>query len=103
MIRYDKLVRDRIPEMIQAAGKQCEVRVLDDVEYAHRLDQKLAEELAEYQGSGELEELADLVELVEAIAAARGMDWAGFESLRREKHLKRGGFSERLLLIAAEQ
>lgn len=59
MIRYDKLVRDRIPEIIQAAGKRCEVRVLDDDEYAQRLDQKLAEELAEYVQDRSIIELMD--------------------------------------------
>lgn len=100
MIRYDKLVRDRIPEIIEAHGQGCEVRVLGEEEYAQRLDEKLAEELAEYQESGDVEELVDLVELVRAIVAQRGMNWDEFEQMRQHKHKERGGFSNRLLLEA---
>jgi predicted house-cleaning noncanonical NTP pyrophosphatase (MazG superfamily) len=98
VIRYDKLVRDRIPEIIEANGQQCTVRVLDAEEYAKRLDEKLAEELAEYQESGELEELVDLIELVRAIVAHRRMSWDEFERMREHKYKERGGFSKRRLL-----
>lgn len=100
MIRYDKLVRDRIPAIIEAKGEHCTVRTLGEEEYAERLDAKLAEELAEYQQSGELEELADLVELVRAIVAQRGVSWEAFEALRVRKQEERGGFAQRLLLEA---
>jgi predicted house-cleaning noncanonical NTP pyrophosphatase (MazG superfamily) len=99
--RYDKLVRDRIPEIIEANGERCTIRVLDEEEYAERLDAKLAEELAEYQASGELEELVDLVELVRAIVAQRGVSWEEFERKRMRKAEERGGFRARLLLESA--
>ncbi len=100
MKRYDKLVRDRIPEIIRANGDRCTVRTLTAEEYAQHLDQKLVEELAEYQGSSEVEELADLVELVQAIVVQRGMSWEAFEQMRARKREERGGFSDRLLLEA---
>ena len=100
MIRYDKLVRDRIPEIIEANGQDCTVRTLSAQEYAERLDQKLAEELAEYQESGALEELVDLMELVRAIAHHRGTTWEAFEQLLTSKRENRGGFEKRLLLEA---
>lgn len=100
MIRYDKLVRDRIPEIIEASGECCTVRVLGDEEYAQRLDQKLAEELAEYQESSDVEELVDLVELVRAIVSYRGMSWDELERMREHKYKERGGFGKRLLLEA---
>jgi predicted house-cleaning noncanonical NTP pyrophosphatase (MazG superfamily) len=103
MIRYDKLVRDRIPEIIAAAGKQCDVRVLDEQEYAQRLDEKLAEEAEEYRATGAVEELVDVVEVVEAMAAARGLSWAAFERLRRAKREERGGFAGRVLLVQADE
>lgn len=100
MIRYEKLVRDRIPAIIEATGRRCLVRVLDEEEYARRLEAKLAEELAEYQASGDIEELVDVVELVRAIITQRGMSWDDFETLRIRKHQERGGFQARLLLEA---
>jgi predicted house-cleaning noncanonical NTP pyrophosphatase (MazG superfamily) len=98
VIRYDKLVRDRIPEIIEAHGERCTMRTLGDEEYGQCLDQKLAEELAEYQTSGEVGELVDLVEVVRAIVAHRGVSWDTFEQLREHKNQERGGFRDRLLL-----
>ena len=60
-IQYNKLVRDRIPEIIEASGKRCVCSTLSDEEYLARLDEKLNEELAEYQESKSMEELADLL------------------------------------------
>jgi predicted house-cleaning noncanonical NTP pyrophosphatase (MazG superfamily) len=98
VIQYDKLVRDRIPEIIEANGQCCAVRVLSDEEYAQRLDEKLAEEVAEYRESGEVEELADLVELIRAVVTFRGMSWEEFDRIRLHKQAERGGFSKRLWL-----
>ncbi|MEZ4623605.1 MAG: nucleoside triphosphate pyrophosphohydrolase [Thermomicrobiales bacterium] len=72
-IRYNKLVRDRIPEIIESEGSECNVRVLDNAEFSlQKLDYKLAEELSEYQESKELEELVDIVELMRGIVARNG-------------------------------
>jgi predicted house-cleaning noncanonical NTP pyrophosphatase (MazG superfamily) len=101
-MRYDKLVRDRIPEIIEASGKRCQVRVLDEDEYRRRLDEKLAEELSEYAGSGELSELIDVVEVVQAIVELRGSSWAAFEQRRVNKRAERGGFAVKLLLESVE-
>ncbi len=97
MIQHDKLVRDRIPEILRAEGKRCTVRTLADDEFAQRLEEQLAEEIAEYRESGEIEELADIVELIEAIAEQRGVGWDQFERLRLQKRELRGGFNQRLL------
>ena len=61
---YHKLVRDRIPEIIESDGKTCVCETLSDEEYIRLLDEKLNEELAEYQESKSLEELADLLEVM---------------------------------------
>lgn len=97
-MKYDKLVRDRIPEIIETSGKKCTIRVMDDAEYLRRLDEKLGEELAEYQADKSLEELADLLEVVRAVAAARGSSIDEVERIREEKAQARGGFEKRLLL-----
>ena len=95
---YHKLIRDRIPELILGQGKRCETRILDKAEFEKALDQKLQEELAEYLVDGTLEELADLVEVVRAIVAVRGLSWEDFERVRLEKREKRGGFEQRIWL-----
>ena len=98
--RYDKLIREGIPEIIRASGKQCHCRVLEQPEYLERLDQKLGEELDEYLESGSLEELADLTEVIHAVVRARGYTLAQLEQIRLDKARKRGGFEKRLLLEA---
>ena len=97
-IKYNKLVRDRIPEIIEASGKRCVCATLSDEEYLARLDEKLNEELAEYQESKSMEELADLLEVIRAVAAARGSSVEEVETIRRDKVAKRGGFEKKILL-----
>jgi predicted house-cleaning noncanonical NTP pyrophosphatase (MazG superfamily) len=97
-ITYNKLIRDRIPEIIEASGKTAVVEQLTDDEFLQKLDEKLVEELAEYQESQSVEELADLYEIILAIAAVKGYSPEEFEAIRREKAAQRGSFSQRLLL-----
>lgn len=95
---YHKLVRDRIPEIIEADGKTCVCETLSDEDYMALLDQKLNEELAEYQESKSLEELADLLEVMQAVVKARGWTLEELEQARAEKSAKRGGFDKKILL-----
>ena len=95
---YHKLVRDRIPEMIEADGKTCVWETLSDEDYLRLLDEKLNEELAEYQQNKSLEELADLLEVLGAVVTARGYTWNQLTALRKEKRDQRGGFEKRILL-----
>lgn len=97
-IVYNKLVRDKIPEIIEKDGKTCTCSVLSDEEYLKKLDEKLGEELAEYQESKSMEELADLLEVMRAVAAARGSSMEEVEKIRQEKARKRGGFEKKILL-----
>ena len=97
-IKYNKLVRDRIPEIIEAGGKRCVCSTLLDEEYLAKLDEKLNEELTEYQESKSMEELADLLEVIRAVATARGSSIEEVEAIRRGKAVKRGGFEKRILL-----
>lgn len=96
---YNKLVRDRIPEIIRAKGGACKTRILSDEEYAQKLDQKLGEELAEYLESHSPEELADLLEVIYACAALQDLCPADLEQIRADKAAKRGGFGDKILLI----
>lgn len=96
--RYNKLVRDRIPEIIESSGKTCTTEVLSPEEYLRMLDVKLDEELAEYHKDQNVEELADLLEVIHAAAIARGYTLEDLERVRAEKAAKRGGFEKRILL-----
>ena len=97
-IIYHKLVRDRIPEIIEQAGQTCSYSVLSDEEYLAMLDEKLNKELAEYQESKSMDELADLLEVMKAVALARGSSFGEVEEIRRLKADKRGGFEKKILL-----
>ena len=98
MVQYNKLIRDKIPEIIESSGKKCDVEVMDDETYIAYLDKKLNEELAEYQADKSLEELADLLEVMYAVAEARGYSVENLENVRKQKAEKRGGFKKKLLL-----
>ncbi len=98
-ICYNKLVRDRIPEIIVNSGKQCTFMTLSDDDYIAMLDAKLNEELAEYQESKSMEELADLLEVIRSVAKARGSSIDEVEAIRRDKVAKRGGFEQKILLV----
>ena len=97
-ITYNKLVRDRIPEIIMASGKTCSTEFLPEEMYLKLLDAKLDEELAEYHRDQNIEELADLLEVIRAAAVARGYTVEDLERVRAEKAEKRGGFAKRILL-----
>lgn len=101
-ITYNKLVRDLIPEIIEADGKSCTTRTLSDEEYLRFVNAKLDEELAEYHKDGSIEELADLLEVIRAAAAARGSSIEEVEAIRARKAEKRGGFEKRIFLIEVE-
>ena len=72
--------------------------MLSDEEYIRLLDQKLNEELAEYQESKSLEELADLLEVMQAVVRARGWTLDELEQVRTDKAAERGGFTKKILL-----
>lgn len=95
---YDKLVRDRIPEVIEAGGETPVVHVADSEEYERRLREKLDEEVAEYQENGRVEELADVLEVVHALRELDGLSAAELADIRAEKADERGRFAERIVL-----
>ena len=95
---HNKLVRDKIPEIIEKAGKKAYTHILSEEEYMTELDKKLNEECAEYQADKSIEELADMLEVMYAIAEARGWSVSELEAVRREKAEKRGAFERRIFL-----
>ncbi len=97
-IKYHKLVRDKIPELIEKEGKESVCSILSDEEYLEFLDRKLSEELEEYLEDKSMEELADLLEVMMAVAKARGSSIEEVERIRQQKADKRGGFEKKILL-----
>ena len=102
-MKYNKLVRDRIPEIIESKGKACVTEILPDDKYLEMIDAKLDEELAEYHKDQNIEELADLLEVIHAATLARGYTLEELEDARARKAEKRGGFTKKILLIEVEE
>jgi len=100
---YNKLVRDRIPEIIEASGAECKTEILSDERYLEMIDAKLDEELVEYHKDQNIEELADLLEVIRAATIARGYTLDELEAVRAKKSEKRGGFEKKILLIEVEE
>ncbi len=98
----NKLVRDKIPEIIEADGRTCKTHILSDEEYLSALEEKLNEEVAEYQKDKNLEEMADVLEVLQAICIARGYTLEELEALRKKKADDRGGFSEKIFLESTD-
>ena len=95
---YNKLIRDNIPEFIRGHGKTPVVRVLDDSDYIAALNEKLHEEVAEYMADNSIEELCDILEVVYAIAVAKGHSASEINALRTNKNTKNGAFEKKLFL-----
>ena len=98
-IQYNKAIRDKIPEIIRASGKDCDVKTLSDEAFLIEMEKKLLEEVHEYGESGSIMELADVLEVVYSIASLRRVDKEELESLRVNKLKERGGFKENLFLV----
>ncbi len=101
-MKYNKLVRDKIPEQISASGKIAKFRILNDDEYIKFLDKKLEEEVYEYMESNSIEELADILEVVFAIAKARNISDEDLFEYRETKAKKRGTYANKILLEKVE-
>lgn len=95
---YNKLVRDKIEEIMITNGAKPITRILSDEEYLKELDKKLLEEVKEYLESGEIEELADIEEVILAILNAKGQTKENLEEIRKKKVLKRGAFNKKIFL-----
>ncbi|ASN81370.1 nucleoside triphosphate pyrophosphohydrolase [Deinococcus ficus] len=101
MVQYNKLVRDRIPEIIERSGQSCTTEVLDADAYLQALLEKLGEEAAEVQAASPEErasELADVLEVLDAIMQATGLSEETVRGVQQEKRATRGGFQQRLFL-----
>ncbi len=96
MTTYNKLVRDKIPEILEAKGVLYEKRIASPEEYKAELVKKLIEECKEFEEQTSIEELADVLEVVEALKTLP--EYAPVEKVRLEKREERGGFDEKIIL-----
>lgn len=99
---YNKLVRDKIPQIIEKAGKKPIIRILSDDELPLYLEMKLEEEVKEYRESKNPEELADILEVIVTLAKTQGVSFEDLMILQAEKRFRNGGFKEKILLIETE-
>jgi len=100
---YNKLVRDKIPEIIQSNNEICNIKILSNEEYLEELNKKMTEEMKEYLESGDIEELADLEEVLRAILDFKECSYQDFENIRINKVNKRGAFKNKIFLESTEK
>ena len=98
-MNYNKAIRDKIPEIIQKDGHTCNIQTLSDEKFLVEIEKKLSEEVAEYQNDKNPEELADILEVIYAIAQLKGISKEELEKIRIKKLQDRGGFEKNLFLI----
>lgn len=99
---YYKLVRDRIPEIIENEGRTVHVHVLDDKQMITCLENKLQEEVNEYIKDRSVEELADILEVIYALCMMKGISKEELERTRTIKEIARGSFDEKIFLEYVE-
>ena len=99
---YNKLVRDRIPEIIQESGAKSTIHIANDEEYRTKLYEKVQEELLEFKHKPSLEEYIDIIEVLEAIARLHEIDLKSMRLRKRVKRNSRGGFEKRIILESTE-
>lgn len=100
--KYDKLIRDKIIDIIEADGKKVDYEIMDKNEHLSYLNKKLKEEVEEYLESKNVEELADLVEVIYGILSLESIDIEEFESIRMKKKKEKGGFEKGVKLLAVK-
>lgn len=97
-MKYNKLVRDRIPEIIRQKGQVPVIRIASDDEYLEKLKEKLIEEAKEFSEKEDEEELSDILEVLHAISDFKKIKMEKIEQLRKKKAAERGGFGKKIIL-----
>jgi len=97
-MKYNKLVRNGIPEIIKEKGKIPVTHIANDEEYWEKLKEKLKEETEEFLEESDEEELADILEVVDAICEFKKINKEYLENLKKQKSEKRGGFKDKIIL-----
>ena len=103
IITYNKLVRDKIPEIIREKGDKPSTHTAVDAEYKVKLNEKLKEEVEEYLESERNEELADILEIIYAICQSKGLAKKELEEMRKRKADEKGRFDKKIILECVEK
>ncbi|MDP4179388.1 MAG: nucleoside triphosphate pyrophosphohydrolase [Bacillota bacterium] len=98
MKTYNKLVRDKIPQVIEAAGKKFDIKIADKEQHYKLLEDKLKEEVNEFLTDKNLEELADVMEVLVGLSNVMGYSEEDLFKKREEKKVERGGFDKGIIL-----
>lgn len=99
--KYNKLVRDKIPEYIKSRGKIPVIHIASDKEYWRKLKEKLLEEGREFLRSEEIEEVADIEETIDAICQYKKFSRKDILAIKKKKASERGKFKKRIILEEA--
>ena len=97
-MKYNKLIRDKIPEIIKQEGKIPLTHLADEKEYWEKLKEKLKEETDEFLENSNEEELSDILEVINVICEVKKIDRDKLELLRKKKLEKKGGFKNKIIL-----
>ncbi len=101
---YNKLVRDKIPNNINSQkGKRAIYRQMDNEEYLKELNRKVLEEAKEFIEANDVEELADVMEVIESIMKSKDITWDEVRKVQRAKRDLKGGFDSKLYLEYVEE
>jgi predicted house-cleaning noncanonical NTP pyrophosphatase (MazG superfamily) len=102
-IPYNKLVRDKIPQLIEESGRKQTSRILNEDEYFNALIDKVVEEIEEFRSSGIEEEIADVYEALDCLVKLKGYEPMHIDYIRLIKREARGSFIDRILLEEVEE
>ncbi len=101
-MQYNKLIRDNIPEIIKKNGQKAEICVLSDDDYKTSLQEKLLEEVNEYFQDNNISEIADILEVIEALCVLHGFSAEDVLNIKNEKAKINGKFEKKLFLVSVE-
>ena len=101
-MNHNKAIRDKIPEIIEKSGNKPNIKTLSDEEFLKELEKKLVEELNEYQENKDVEELADIMEVIYRISSLKGTNPEQLDEIRKGKSNDRGAFEKNLFLVSTE-
>jgi len=97
-MKYNKLVRDKIPEIIKSKGGVAITHIANDAEYWQKLKEKLQEEVGEFIEAENIEEMADILEVIDAIFNYKKFDEQELKRVKEKKVNERGGFDDKIIL-----